>query len=728
MRDVSGKSGLVLRLSRRLRPLCVAIGVLISLVFPAAYYAVGLVALRDAARVEAGHLAGQLRPVLLADRALIRVIDEFLKHEDAMRVLVLDQTGRPVVKQETAAGPGWWSWYGPTGAVALVANDRALGSVQIAMSQNVLLARTLLFLLISVATGLGLALGVYRLAVNAISEAARHLQAHHDTVRILADNAGIPETLPRLLAALATATRWDLGEVWMLDASANLLRRGESWAAVPEAARFEAGSRPITVGPGEGLAGRVWVSGQAAWIADLATDRHFVNPAATGPPGRRAAFAFPILGPRGILGVMVFFSRVVRPADDEVLALAGDIGTLIGAFIARKQDEEEIGRQRDALYQTEKLAATGQLLAGIAHELNNPLTVVKGRATLLRQRLGGHPLAAPLEKIEEAAERCARIVRNFLAMARQLKPERRAVDVNRVVREAIELLAYQLRVDEVDVALRLAADVPSVCADPHQLHQVAVNLISNAHHAMRQTPLPRRVTITTRHDAPRRRVTLTVEDSGPGVPPEIQQRIFEPFFTTKPLGEGTGLGLSLCRGIVEKHGGTIRVVGGRDGGAGFEVELPVDVPAESDGSPAPHVAPGGGRAILVVDDEPDVAGLIAELLAVDGHRVDTVLNGAAALASIDHRQYDAIVCDLRMPVLDGRGLYNALQRRNGSLCRRIVFLTGDTLSAEAARFLEDTGAPTLIKPFDPEGLRKVIAQTLSSNETGGSPDPSGREW
>src|SRR6058998_1925719 len=205
-------------------------------------------------------------------------------------------------------------------------------------------------------------------------------------------------------------------------------------------------------------------------------------------------------------------------------------------------------------------------------------------------------------------------------MARQQPPERHEVALNQVVREAVELLAYELRTDNIEAVLDLADDLPVLWADAHQLHQVVVNLVANAHQAMRSLPAARRITITTRFDRERARVQLAIADTGPGIPRDIQAKIFEPFFTTKPPGQGTGLGLSLCQGIVENHGGRIQAESEEGKGALFRVELPLELRRDAE-----HEAPAGAEAgqkggkILVVDDEAHVAGVLAEMLAVDGH-------------------------------------------------------------------------------------------------------------
>ncbi len=386
-------------------------------------------------------------------------------------------------------------------------------------------------------------------------------------------------------------------------------------------------------------------------------------------------------------------------------------------FIGIVRDLTERKRTEETLRQREKLAAMGELLAGVAHELNNPLSVVLGQAALLGRSAAGGPLGARAEKISQAAERCARIVKNFLALARQYPPERQEVQLNQTVREAVEMLAYPLRVDNVEVRLDLAQDLPILWADPHQLHQVLVNLVTNAHHAMREAPAPRRLTLTTRCEPGGSRVSLVVADTGPGIPPEIQTRIFEPFFTTKPPGQGTGLGLSLCHGMVQGHGGTIGVESQPGRGATFLVELPVIAPpaAEAEAQAGEAAPPIRGKAILVVDDEPEIAVVLAEMLAVQGQQVETAANGALALDKLRQKTYDVVLTDIKMPEIDGPGLYRELERRHPDLVRRVIFLTGDTLSPETTRFLEQTRAPSLRKPFTAEGMRRAVQQVLRSN-------------
>jgi two-component system NtrC family sensor kinase len=382
-----------------------------------------------------------------------------------------------------------------------------------------------------------------------------------------------------------------------------------------------------------------------------------------------------------------------------------------------KQAEAAIRHQQEILFQHEKLASMGSLLASVAHELNNPLAVVRMQVDLLNEEAANTPLNEHTRELHQATEHCMRIVGNFLTLARQNPPQRSAVQLNTIVEDALELLAHALRLDNITVHTRLTHELPLFEADPVQMHQVIINLLVNAQQALRESAPPRQITITTAFDQTHNRLVFELADTGPGIPAVIQRRIFEPFFTTKPLGVGTGIGLSLCRNIIESHGGSIDVTSQTGQGAVFRITLPVGGPVSlaSEPSPVPALAPSpSASTIFVVDDEPGIRRALAHLLRREGHTVDTAMDGRQALHILQEQQYDLVLCDLRMPELDGPGLYREIAISQPHYLQRFVFLTGDTLSPETEAFLKQSGVPRLVKPFSAAQGRQVVRQALQT--------------
>jgi PAS domain S-box-containing protein len=384
---------------------------------------------------------------------------------------------------------------------------------------------------------------------------------------------------------------------------------------------------------------------------------------------------------------------------------------IVGSILdltAMKAAQAELARSREALAQGERLNALGSLLAGVSHELNNPLTVVVGQSLMLEEHLAGTVHAERAGKIKRAADRCARIVQTFLAMARERKPERFSVDINELIRAALDIAGYGLRISGVEVECNLADDLPPLQVDPDQLHQVLYNLIVNAQQALQAVPVPRRIVIETGRDGAD--IRILVADNGPGVPPEIRNRIFDPFFTTKPHGIGTGIGLAFSTGVVQAHNGRLELLD-TPVGAHFQVRLPVETNLEihpvSRGEPAS--AGRVGRTALVVDDEPDVAEALAIFLEHEGFVVTTVEDVSAAKSAMAASAFDAIFCDLRMPHLGGPDLFDWAVKVMPEAADRFIFVTGDTLGSSAALFLERARRPVVEKPFSRDSVREAVA-------------------
>lgn len=380
---------------------------------------------------------------------------------------------------------------------------------------------------------------------------------------------------------------------------------------------------------------------------------------------------------------------------------------------AQRNADQEIMRQREILQRNEKLSALGALLAGVAHELNNPLSVVVGQAQLLRETEQEPRVLKRAEKIAHAADRCAKVVSTFLSMARQKPPQRTLVNLNEVVEDALSLLEYGLRSRGISLSVELQPGLPLLHADSDQLHQVVTNLVINAQHALQDVGCRElKIGTCSLSDGV---VQLSVADSGPGVPEDIRHRIFEPFFTTKSMGVGTGLGLSVCNGIVEAHGGSLSLSDAKGGGACFTVTLVPETGVEDSAKEPPTVtAISRSLTIAVVDDEPEILELVNENLKAAGHTVLSTSSGTELLSIINDHSPDIILSDFRMPVMSGPDIFAAATQRWPALAERFIFMTGDVLTTDSASFLQELELPVLEKPFTAEQLHNSIYNTLHS--------------
>jgi len=403
----------------------------------------------------------------------------------------------------------------------------------------------------------------------------------------------------------------------------------------------------------------------------------------------------------------------------SAIAIGGDAGEP-RASVLILEDHTERRRLQEQLIQSEKMSAVGQLISGVAHELNNPLASILGFADFLIES-GEVPaaLGEPLRVVQQEAQRAAAIVKNLLTFARKQDQQRRPVAVGDVLAHTVALLRNQLIQLKVQPVIEVADGLGEVLASPNQLQQVFVNLINNAAQAIASTGRPGTVTVRARPwlDG----VAIDVSDTGPGVPAEVAERIFEPFFTTKAEGEGTGLGLSICQGIVKEHGGRLSLHASGPSGATFTVELPAAPAREAthEGT-QPGATPLRAR-VLVVDDEPHVRHYMRATLEAWGHSVATAADGEEGLRQALDGKYDVIFTDVRMPGMGGREFFESLSERAPEAAARVVFATGDTVAGDTLAFLERSCRPVLNKPFKLAELRATLSAALTSGPRSPSP-------
>ncbi|WP_085902616.1 ATP-binding protein [Kiloniella majae] len=377
------------------------------------------------------------------------------------------------------------------------------------------------------------------------------------------------------------------------------------------------------------------------------------------------------------------------------------------------QMQKELEEQREIAHQNEKISALGGLLAGVAHELNNPLSIVVGYALMLQDKTDDPEVKRRVDRIAMAAERCAKIVKTFLAMARQRPMQIENCNLNEAVEVALDVAGYGLKVSGAEISLSLAKDLPFVAADHDQMAQVFTNLIVNAEHALSEKGEESKLVIRSSFDDLLGEVVVDVIDNGIGIPKEIQARIFEPFFTTKDVGSGTGVGLAFCHRIVDAHNGNLSFRSSAKGGTCFSVRMKAsEVVEENKIAPDLHDEKHLKQSVLVVDDEIDVADLIHEILTEDGYDVTAINSAKDALSELKSHSYDAILSDVKMPGIDGIEFLKRITAEFPEMAAKTAFVTGDSMSPEVADFIENSGCLHLEKPVSPDELVNMMRSLI----------------
>ncbi|WP_279116087.1 PAS domain S-box protein, partial [Dehalococcoides mccartyi] len=391
-----------------------------------------------------------------------------------------------------------------------------------------------------------------------------------------------------------------------------------------------------------------------------------------------------------------------------ILTMARDISAL-------KKAEAEKQKLRERADMANRLAAVGEMAAGIAHEINNPLTGVIGFAELLSNRSDlPADVQDSLKIINSGSLRVVEIVKRLLTFARQTKPIISKVNITEVIDNALTLRNYVLETSGIRVLRDYAPDLPWINIDPAQIQQVFLNLILNAEQSIKKAH--EKGTLAIKAENAGQYIRLSFKDDGTGIPPDVMDKIFQPFFTTKDPGQGTGLGLSLSQGIILEHGGKIWAENNPEGGATFVLELPINTASEITAKPpaesgSTHTASDRTASILVIDDEPAVRSLLRIILTQDGHRVAECENPEKALEKLKDHTYDIIFLDIRMPGMSGTELYNKIITSRPELTGHVVFITGDTSDAKVRDYLDNHDIPYVAKPFD-MALLKIAMKTI----------------
>jgi PAS domain S-box-containing protein len=652
----------------------------------------------------------------------LNIVTEAIKLRQPIAVTDL-QPNHPCNCAVLAAAHGYQSGL----FIPLVGREGALGTLVLySREQRVYVEREIA---LAATIGQQMGLAVERMQLFTVEQNLRRLtQALQQAGTAVSATLDLSEVLKRILTELGCVIPCDSASVILLEED-DMLRvaAGQNLPDnVIDKMRFSSESS---------LPQQLRQTGQPLILVDAQRDARFENWADT--TYIHGWMGLPLMARGQFIGYITVDSQTPGVYTQAQAELAMSFAAQAALAVENAQLHQNLQRQieimgetRERLVQSEKLAAIGELVAGVAHELNNPLSSVILYAQLIQRRNGELTprLLEDLDVIVAQAHRASGIVRGLLDFARQRPPARKMSQIADVINSALNLVAYDLRNNNIFWETQFLPDLPLTMADPHQLQQVFVNLLSNTCQAIGATQREGHLSIRLETGASifmgeassgRPVIRAILQDDGPGIPPHLLTRIFDPFFTTKPPGEGTGLGLSVCHGIVNEHGGHIWATSVAGRGATFYVEIPLVAERKPAVVAPPTVSPPAPppmdddlhrslRRILIIDDEPSLRQIIARSLKRENFDVDAVSNGETGLALLNRGNYDLILCDVRMPGLSGPDFYREVVELHPTMLGRIVFITGDTISPATRRFLEETKARWLTKPFELTDLMALV--------------------
>jgi PAS domain S-box-containing protein len=541
----------------------------------------------------------------------------------------------------------------------------------------------------------------------------RELMVLNSIAQTLSESLDLPDSLHRTLRQLVELFGLDVSSVYLFESGGEVLRRV---AAVGQRSEYARHFPPVKVQAE--LLHHIKAL-HATFLPVQALPLPVIFREVLRKEGLESAYVVILWSKERAIGVLDVGSRSPRefsPADVNLLIA---VGSQISSAIERtllyeetRQAYENLRHTQEQLLHSEKMAAVGQLIAGVAHELNNPLTAILGYSQLLSAsgQMGPQGLEYS-DKLYKQAQRTHRIVQNLLSFSRQHKPERVPVQLNQALEDTLALRDYDLRMSNIRVHLDLAEDLPMTAADPHQLQQVFLNLVNNAVDAILEHSTDGDLWVRTGECEAGLFVEFT--DSGPGV--KDASRVFDPFYTTKPVGKGTGLGLSICYGIVTEHGGTIRVKNVPPCGASFTIELPLQAAiAEKESGIRRQADAGKEGRILLVDHDQSVLEAVTAILRSRYHRVRTARDANEAQTLLEEQDFDVVVADLQGPGNgDGIKLRQWLEAKRPLLAQHMVLMRASAPASGSGEDAVPNGCPVLQKPFKAADLLALVDGMLA---------------
>jgi PAS domain S-box-containing protein len=541
----------------------------------------------------------------------------------------------------------------------------------------------------------------------------RELMALNAIAETLSQSAALDEVLARAILKIAELFSADLGAVYLLDEPHRTLKRV---AAVGHRSEFARNVPPIEVPA-------ILLEQIRLARATLLPGSSLVLPEAFREMQRQEGVQISqiavLWAKDRIIGALVISCREMREFSSAELNLLAAVGNQIAATIDKsvlleetREAYQSLRLAQEQLLQSEKMAAVGQLISGVAHELNNPLTAILGYTQLLRSEESANPRGADyLEKLYKQAQRTHRIVENLLSFARQQKPERTSVQINQILEDTLILREYDVKANRIRIHREFDPQLPLISADFHQLQQVFLNILNNAVDAVSEKGDAGEIWIRTGTEGNRLRVEFT--DNGAGV--RDSHRVFDPFYTTKPVGKGTGLGLSICYGIVKEHGGEIEVRNSPPLGATFTILVPFSrvaaiPPAER--TPKRPAEPAG--KILLIDDEEAVLQFERDALTARGMSVRLARSAREGIEILKHESVDAVVTDVKMPgEVSTVRLYRWIEQNQAELAGRVTFTVSPGCETELKGTLRKSSCQFLRKPFEEVRLWEAVQKMLS---------------
>lgn len=549
-------------------------------------------------------------------------------------------------------------------------------------------------------------------AESEIRRRNRELMVLNSIAQTLTESLDLSDSLHRTLGQMAELFSLDATSLYLFDQEGTRLRRV---AAVGHRSEFSRHFPPVSVKP-ELMQHIKAVHATFLSARGLPLPQVFRD--AQAKEGLADAYIVVLWSKDRVIGGLVVGSHAPREFSTADVNLLIAVGSQISSAIERsilyeetRQAYENLRRTQEQLLHSEKLAAVGQLISGVAHELNNPLTAILGYSQLLTSsgQIGQQGIEYA-DKLYKQAQRTHRIVQNLLSFARQHKPERVQVQINQALEETLALRDYDLRMHNIRIHLDLAENLPVTSADPHQLQQVFLNMVNNAVDAILENSADGDLWVRTALNGDRLCIEFT--DSGAGV--KDASRVFDPFYTTKPVGKGTGLGLSICYGIITEHGGTIQVRNIPTRGASFTIELPHQ-PAANSGLSAPgqRANLGSNGRILLVDHDDSVLEAVGTILRGRDHRVKTARDIREACALLEKEDFELVVADLQISDgANGGGFVEWLAQHKPALSRKLIWMCAVAPTEDAGENLSRNGRQILQKPFKATDLLAAVDELL----------------